>query len=131
MAGFKLPTQGNKGKTIALEDFGGEGSLLVKPIRVIDSFALTEYIAELAKIDGIVVKDEKQIKGLLETKYKFESVFFFIGRCVFAIEEGGEERLLTEDEISDLPAPLLMKILDTINAGSDFPLAQNGGTGQK
>lgn len=130
MSGFKLPRQKGQGKIINLKDYGGEGEIEVKPVRVMDSIALSHWVTELAKKDDIPITNEKQIGGLINTKYKVESILFFLSRCVFAIE-GDVKRRLSEEEIEDLPPQLTMDLLTVINEGSDFPLVQSGGAGQK
>lgn len=127
MAGFRLPTNE---KYLDLEPYGGEGKLCVVPVKIGDSIQLNEMIKDLAKRDGIEIKNDNDIALLATTKYRIESIQKTFESCVFAVEDTGK-RKLTFEEIFSLPVELLEVIMNIINKSADFPLAQNAGKGQK
>lgn len=129
MAGFKLPTK-SQVSFIDLEKYGGEGKLAIHPPKVVDSLAFREFIKEMAKKDGIIVKDDKDLEELAKGKYIIESLTHSFETCVFAVEDG-VERPITQEEAFSLPEELLEEIVNKINEASNFPLAQNAGKGQK
>lgn len=129
MAGFRIPKQGTA-QTIDLSEFGGEGQLRVNPIRLIDSIALVDYITSLARAEGILVKSDADIQKLISERYGLKSTMFYIKLLVEAIEDD-KPRKLTDEELADIPPELFAEILDIINKGADFPLAQKGGKARK
>ena len=122
MAGFRIPSNNNK-TTIDLADYGGEGKLIIKPISVNDSSKLTEILFEQARKDGIEVKSVKDMEKLISDRYSLK-------KNVRA-DDDGVVRELTDDELDSLPSELFLEIMKTLNRGSDFPLTQKGGKGQK
>lgn len=129
MAGFRIPSNNNK-TTIDLADYGGEGKLIIKPISVNDSSKLTEILFEQARKDGIEVKSVKDMEKLISDRYSLKTMLFYIKNNVRA-DDDGVIRELTEDELDSLPSELFLEIMKTLNRGSDFPLTQKGGKGQK
>lgn len=126
---FKLPNKATE-KIIDLAEFGGEGSLVVRNIQVGDSLELNQFINNKAQKDGIAVKGEKDLERLVTTTYSYDTMIFYITKCVRARDVSGD-RPLTEDEIRDLPFDLLMRIMETVNDSTAFPLAQRNGKAPK
>ena len=129
MAGFRLPSNGNK-STIDLADYGGEGKLVIKPITVNDSSKLSEQLFEQARKDGIEVKTVKELENLIADRYSLKTMLFYIKNNVRA-DDDGTLRELTEEEIDSLPSELFLEIMKVLKRGSDFPLTQKGGKAQK
>lgn len=129
MAGFRIPSNNNK-TTIDLADYGGEGKLIIKPISVNDSSKLTEILFEQARKDGIEVKSVKDMEKLISDRYSLKTMLFYIKNNVRA-DDDGVIRELTDDELDSLPSELFLEIMKTLNRGSDFPLTQKDGKGQK
>lgn len=126
---FKLPNKASE-TLIDLADFGGEGQLVVRNMQVGDSLELNQLINAKAQKDGIVIKSEKDLEKAVTTNYSYDAMMFYISKCVKARDDGGD-RYLTEDEIRDLPFDLLMKIMEAVNDGVAFPLAQKDGKAPK
>ena len=128
MAGFRLPRQSNT--YIDLQPYGGEGKLSIHPIKVGDSLRFKEEIKAKAKKDGYDASTDAKIEELAKTVYSMDTLANTLLACVYAVEDDGE-RQLTMDEVFDLPMELLQEIIEIINKGTNFPLAQNAGKGQK
>lgn len=129
MAGFKLPNKTTETR-IDLSEYGGEGELSIRNMQVGDSLELTSFINGLAHKEGIDAKNPKDLENLIATRYNYQTIVFYIKRCVRALDEDGC-RPLTDDEISSLPVELLMDIMEVLNKSTDFPLEQKGGKARK
>ena len=130
MAGFRLPKANAQETRIDLTEYGGEGFLSVHKITAGDSWALNEYIKKLAKEDGIKCESDKDIANLSSNQYKFQSLIFIISRLTYGVD-GDVQKNLTDEDVLNLPPELITKIVEVIDEGANFPLAQTAGTGQK
>ena len=130
MSGFKLPSARSKDTRIDLTEYGGEGFLSISPITAGDSVALSNYIKNLAKDDGVECKTDEDVAKLSSTLYKIQALVYTISRVTYGIN-GDEKVPISIDDVYDFPPELMVKIVSIIDEGSKFPLAQTAGTVQK
>lgn len=112
-----------------MTEYGGEGFLSIHKITAGDSWALNNYIKELAKEDGFECKTDADISKLSANEYKFQTLIFIISRLTYGVDGDKQERISEEDALA-LPPELIAKILTVIDEGANFPLAQTAGTVQ-